>query len=162
MRQMILTFLLLTTVGVFAIAEGRDRTDVAEGRLRNLSTMELAPGAVNVRDAHLGAEVIYVLAGAGTLETDGKTSIALKAGTVVQLMPKHHHVLTNTSLTQTLKVLVVDFVEAAQPRLVLAKGAARQQGCQLIPNEDQAQSAISDFKFQISNNGPSKLACSFP
>jgi len=150
MRHMMLTLLLIGTVGVFAIAEGYDsRTDVAgaEGMLRKVSTLELVPGAVDVRESHRGAEVIYVLAGAGTLETDGKPSVVLQAGTVVQLFPKHHHVLTNTSLTQSLKVLVVDLLNAGQPRLILANRASRQQkearqqneGCQLMPNGDLDQ-----------------------
>jgi quercetin dioxygenase-like cupin family protein len=125
MRHLILAFSIIIGAGVFAVAEGQDvRTDVAEGRLRNLSTVELAPGAIDVRDGHLGAEVIYVLEGAGTLETDGKPQLALKVGTVVQLFAKHHHVLTNTSRTQTLKVVVINFVEAGQPRLVLANSGA--------------------------------------
>jgi quercetin dioxygenase-like cupin family protein len=149
MRHVILTLSMIIAVGLFAVAEGRDlRTDVAgtEGSLGHISTVELAPGAVDVRYFHLGGEVIYVLDGAGTLRTDGTRPVALKVGTVVQLLAKHHHVLTNTSLTQTLKVLVVN-VETGQTHLVLANRGtrkekeARQQneGCQLIPNEGIGQ-----------------------
>ena len=149
MRKTILALLMMVPIGVFAIAEGRDlKTDVtgAEAKLRNVSTVELAPGAVDVRYFHLGGEVIYVLDGAGTLQTDGKPQLALKAGTVVQLLPNHSHVLTNTSQTQTLKVLVVD-IETGQPRLVLANRGTRPQkearqqneGCQVIPKEDLSQ-----------------------
>jgi quercetin dioxygenase-like cupin family protein len=151
MRQMILTLFMMTAVGVFAIAEDRApntqttmgpqvinllRTDAAgnEDRQWNISTVELASGAMDARDPQLGIEVVYVLEGAGSLDVDGKPPVALKPGTVVQLAPKHNHVLTNTSLTQTLKFLVVDLIETGQLRLVLANRETRQQkGCQ-IPN----------------------------
>ena len=164
MRQTMLILFMLIAVGVFAIAEGRGpnvqtttgphvinllrtNADGTDGRLWDKITVELAPGAVDVRDSQLGfevIEVIYVLEGAGTLNMDGKPPVALTPGTVVQLIPKRHHVLTNTSLTQTLKVLVVDLVETEQRRLVLANRGTRQQeevrqqneGCQVMPNGD--------------------------
>ena len=168
MRQMILTLFMMIAAGVFAIGAGRApnaqttmgaqvinllRTDAAgnEGRLWNISTVELASGAMEARDPHLGIEVVYVLEGAGSLEVDGKPPVALKPGTVVQLAPKQNHVLTNTSLTQTLKFLVVDLIETGQPHLVLANGKTRQQKearqqkeCQLIPNRDLNQQKTSD------------------
>ena len=156
MRHMMLTLFMMIAVGVFAIAEGRApnpqtptgpqvinllRTD---GAGANVRTVELAAGAMDARDSHPGAGVIYVLEGAGSLEVDGKPPVALKAGTVVQFAPTHHHVLTNTSLAQSLKILVVDLVETGQPRVVLANRGTRQQNearqqwqdCQ-IPNDSQ-------------------------
>lgn len=155
MRPKLLTLFLIGigTLGL-AIAEGQDpnaqtvepqgttllRTDVAgtEDRQWNISTVELAAGAVDARDSRLGAEVVYVLEGAGSLEVDGKPPVALKPGTIVQLPPRHNRVLTNTSLTQTLKVLVIDLIETGQPRLVLANRGTRQQkeDCQQTPNGD--------------------------
>jgi len=49
--------------------------------------------------------------------------------------------------TQSPKVLVVDFVESGQPRVVLAKSGTQQlkearqqnQGCQVFPNGDLSQ-----------------------
>lgn len=54
--------------------------------------------------------------------------------------------------TQSPKVLVVDFVESGQPRVVLAKSGtqqlkeARQQneGCQVNPNEDLSQQKTNE------------------
>jgi quercetin dioxygenase-like cupin family protein len=169
MRHMILTLFMMTAVGVFAIAEGRApiaqtptgpqiinllRTDVAgpEGKLSNVSNVELPSGAVDARDSHLGVEVVYVLEGTGSLEVDGKPPVALKPGTVIQFAPKHHHVLKNTSRTQTLKVLIVDLVETGQPHLMLANRETRQQkearqqneGCQISPNGDLSQQKTNE------------------
>ena len=158
MRHIIWTFFMMIAVGVFAIAEGRApnpqtptepqvinllRTD---GAGANVSTVELAAGAIDARESRLGAQVVYVLEGAGSLAVDGKPPVALKGGTAVQFTPTHHHVLTNTSLTQPLKVLVVDLVETGQPRVVLANRGTRQQTearqqkeCQVLPNRDLSQ-----------------------
>ena len=91
MRHMMLTLFMMIAVGVFAIAEGRApnpqtptgpqvinllRTD---GAGANVRTVELAAGAMDARDSHPGAGVIYVLEGAGSLEVDGKPPVALKA-----------------------------------------------------------------------------------
>jgi quercetin dioxygenase-like cupin family protein len=145
MKPMLLTLFMMIGVGVFALAEGRDRADVvgADGKLLNLSTVELAPGAVNALES-LSAEVVYVLEGAGALNVDGKPAVALKVGTVVQLAPKHNHVFTNTSLTRTLKILVVQLVETGQARVVLATSGTRHQKqggqeCQQLPNGDLSQ-----------------------
>ena len=168
MRHMVLTLFMITAVGVIAIAEGRGptpqtttgpqvinllKTDIAgaEGKVWNVSTVELASGAVAARDSHLGVEVVYVLDGAGSLEVDGKPQVALKPGAVVQLDPKYNHVLRNTSLTQTLKVLLVDLIETGQPHLMLAnretrqqKEARQQKECQLIPNGDLSQQKTNE------------------
>lgn len=162
MRLMIWTLFMMIAVGVFAIAEGRApnaqtsmapqvinllRTDGAgaAGQLWNVSTVELAAGAVDTRELHLSAQVVYVLEGAGSLAVDGKPPVALKPGTVVQFAPTHHHVFTNTSLTRPLKVLVIDLVETGQPRLVLANGGTRQQKeCQVTPNGDLSQQRTNE------------------
>jgi len=115
--------LFLIVVGVLALAAGqaanaqtsgvqvntRAKAEVAgvEGKKWNVSTVELAPGAVDARHVHPGAELVYVLEGAGVLDVDGNSSVALKPGTVVALTPHHRHALKNTSQTQRLKVLVV-------------------------------------------------------
>jgi quercetin dioxygenase-like cupin family protein len=123
MRQMILTLFMMIAVGVFAITAGQEvnaqtrgvqvitqfKAEVAgvEGKKWNVSTVELAPGAVDARHVHPGAELVYVLEGAGFLEVDGNSPVALKPGTTVALTPHHMHVLKNTSQTKRLKVLVV-------------------------------------------------------
>jgi quercetin dioxygenase-like cupin family protein len=133
MRRVILT-LFMIAVGVFALAAGQDvnaqtrgvpvitqvTAEVAgvEGKKWNVSTVELAPGAVDARHFHPGAELVYVLEGAGFLEVDGHSPVALKPGTTVALTPHHMHVLKNTSQTKRLKVLVV---------LPLENGDGRQQ-----------------------------------
>ena len=163
MKPIMLTLFMMIAVGVFALAEGRGpnpqtsttpqvinllRTD---GAGANVSTVELAAGAVDARESHLGAQVVYVLEGTGTLAMDDKPPVPLKPGTVVQVAPISLHVLTNTSLTQPLKVLVVDLVETGQPRVVLANRGARQQAearqqkeCQLIPDGDLSQQKTNE------------------
>jgi quercetin dioxygenase-like cupin family protein len=121
MRHTWLT-LLVIAVGVFALATGnvnaqtngvhvttRVNAEVAgvEGTKWNVSTVELAPGAVDTRQVHPGAQLIYVLEGAGLVEVDGTSSVALKPETAVALVPHHRHALKNTSQTTRLKVLVV-------------------------------------------------------
>ncbi|MGH9782925.1 MAG: cupin domain-containing protein, partial [Terriglobia bacterium] len=83
------------------------KADVAgvDGKEWNVITVELTPGAIDTRHFHPGVELVYVLEGAGFLEVDGKSPVALNPGTVAALHPKHSHVLKNTSRTQTLKVL---------------------------------------------------------
>ena len=133
------------TLGLYATTLLRTDAAGTEGRLWNISTVELASGAVDARDSRQSSEVVYVLEGTGSLEVDGKPPVALKPGTVVQLAPKHHPVLTNTSLTQTLKFLVVDVIETGQPRLVLASRETRQQKeCQPIPNGDLKQQKTNE------------------
>lgn len=163
MKPIMLTLFMMIAVGVFALAEGRGpnpqtsttpqvinllRTD---GAGANVSTVKLAAGAVDARESHLGAQVVYVLEGTGTLAVDDKPPVPLKPGTVVQVAPTNLQVLTNTSLTQTLKVLLVDLVETGQPRVVLANGGTRQQKeayqqkeCQVVPNGDLSQHKTSE------------------
>ena len=133
---MLALFLIFAGTSAFATAAGQDqnaqasgpqvtiilKTDVAgvEDKEREVITVELAPGAVEARHFYSGVELIYVLNGAGFLEMDGKPPVALNAGTVAALSPKHIHVLKNTSQSQTLKVLVVLLAEKGQPRLALA------------------------------------------
>ena len=159
MKPIMLTLFMMIAVGVFALAEDRSpnpqtsptpqvfnllRTD---GAGANVNTVELAAGAVDARESHLAAQVVvYVLEGTGTLAVDDKPPVPLKPGTVVQVAPTNLQVLTNTSLTQTLKVLVVDLVETGQPRVVLANGGTRQQKeayqqkeCEVVPNGDLSQ-----------------------
>src|SRR5215467_7107057 len=150
MRKTMLTFFTMIAVGVFANAEGGDRTEFAgaEGGLLNVTTVELASGTVDTRDPHTGAAVVYVLEGAGSWKVDGKPAVTLAPGTVVHLAPKHRHVLTNTSPTQTLKVLVVDLVETEQSRLVLTNSGMRQQkearqDCEQLPSGDVRQKQAS-------------------
>jgi mannose-6-phosphate isomerase-like protein (cupin superfamily) len=164
MKHIIWTLMIMITVGVIAITSGRDPnaqttgephitnllvTNLAgaEGKLRNVSTVEVAPGTVDIRYFRPGSEVLYVLEGAGTVRTGGTRPVALKAGTVVEVAPRHSQIITNTSQTQTLKVLVVNVGETEQPRAVLTKSGTRQQkearqqndGCQLIPDGDNHQ-----------------------
>jgi len=138
MRQAILTlFVIAAGTLTLTFAAGRDvnaqtigpqvtnllKTDVAgvEGKEWNVITVELTPGAVDTRHFHPGVELVYVLEGAGFLEVDGKPPVALNLGAVAALHPKHSHVLKNTSKTQTLRVLVVLFLDKGQQHLMFAK-----------------------------------------
>ncbi|MGH7206492.1 MAG: cupin domain-containing protein [Nitrospiraceae bacterium] len=146
MRQVILTLFVLAT-GTLALtfATGQDlnaqtmgpqvttllKTDVAgvEGKEWNVITVELAPGAVDARHSYPGVELVYVLEGAGFLEVDGKSPVALNPGAVAALNPKQIHLLKNASQTQTLKVLVVLLHENGHQRPMLAnQRAPRHQG----------------------------------
>ena len=98
------------TLAIFAMVLGSFViTDAAgaEGREWKVVTVELAPGMSAARHFHPGAELVYVLEGAGLLEVDGKPSVALNPGAVTTLQPMRGHVLKNASQTWPLKVLVV-------------------------------------------------------
>ena len=102
MKQAILA-LFVMVVGSVSIAD----VAVADGKEWKVVTIELSPGTVDARHFHPGAELVYVLEGAGLLEMDGKPPVALNPGVVTTLQPKRDHVLKNASQTRRLKVLVV-------------------------------------------------------
>ena len=102
MKQVILA-LFVMVIGSVSIAD----VAVADGKEWKVVTIELSPGTVDSRHFHPGAELVYVLEGAGLLEVDGKPSVALNPGVVTTLQPKQDHVLKNASQTRPLKVLVV-------------------------------------------------------
>lgn len=102
----------VTTVPTVHAAEADDRE-------WSVVLVELAPGAVDARHFHPGIEIVYVLEGAGFLEVDGDSPLALNPGMVAALPQDRAHVLKNTSPTGTLKVLVVFFREKQEKRLAL-------------------------------------------
>ena len=102
MKQIILAIFVMV-LGSFAITDAAG----AESREWKIVTVELAPGTADARHFYPGAELVYVLEGAGYLEADGKPKVALNPGAVTTLQPKQGHVLKNASLTRPLKVLVV-------------------------------------------------------
>ena len=169
MRPKLMTLLLILAGSLtLAITEGQDpnaqtmgpqattllKAGVAgmEGKQGSISTVELAPGAVDARQFYPGVELVYVLEGAGSLEVDDMPPVALEPGTVVAVHPTHSRVLNNTSMTQTLKVHVVRLIDKGQPRLVLANGGTRPQKeeCEVIPN-----GTIRQQKAKEQNNSPS-------
>jgi len=136
MRVMMLALLLIFVgTSAFAIAAGHDlsaqtrgpqvttivKTDGAgeEDKEWKVLTVELAPGAGAAHHSYSGIELVYVLAGAGLLEADGTPPVALNAGTVATLHPKHIHVLKNTSQSKKLKALLVVVLEKGQSRRAL-------------------------------------------
>ena len=102
MKQITLAIFVMV-LGSFAIADAAR----AEDREWKVVTVELAPGTADTRHFHPGAELVYVLEGAGYLEADGKQPVTLNPGAVTTLQPKQGHVLKNASQTRSLKVLVV-------------------------------------------------------
>lgn len=90
----------------------------------NVRTVALAPGVVDARHSYAGAELVYVLEGAGVLEVEGRTPVALTPGVVATLDGKQSHVFKNTSRTQMLKVLVVLLIENGPQRHMFANGEA--------------------------------------
>jgi len=113
MKQITLAIFVMV-LGSFAIADAAG----AEGREWKVVTVELAPGTADARHFHPGVELVYVLEGAGYLETDGEPPVTLNHGAVTTLQPKQGHVLKNASQTRPLKVLVV---------LRLPNGSVRRQ-----------------------------------
>ena len=102
MKQITLAIFVMV-LGSFAFADAA----LAEGREWKVVTVELAPGKADERHFQPGAELVYVLEGAGYLEADGKPKVALNPGAVTALQPKQGHVLKNASQTRPLKALVV-------------------------------------------------------
>ena len=102
MKQAILA-LFVMVVGSVSIAD----VAVADGKEWKVVTIELSPGTVDAWHFHPGAELVYVLEGAGLLEVDGKPSVTLNPRVATTLQPKQDHVLKNASQTRPLKVLVV-------------------------------------------------------
>lgn len=141
MRQVILTLTVIFagTLGL-GIAAGQDlnaqtvepqvtmrlKADVAgvKGKEWKVITVELPPGAVDTRHSYPGVKLVYVLEGAGLVEVDGKPPVALNPGVVASFNPEQIHVLKNTSQTQTLKVLVVLFLEKGHQRPLLSNRGA--------------------------------------
>ena len=102
MKQVLLA-LFVMVIGSISIAD----VAAADGKEWKVVTIELSPGTVDARHFHPGAELVYVLEGAGLLEVDGKPSVPLNPGGVTTLQPQQAHVLKNASRTRPLKVLVV-------------------------------------------------------
>ena len=102
MKQVILA-LIVMVIGYVSIADAA----VAGGKEWKVVTIELSAGTVDSRHFHPGAELVYVLEGAGLLEMDGKPPVALNPGVLTTLRSNRDHVLKNASQTRPLKVLVV-------------------------------------------------------
>jgi quercetin dioxygenase-like cupin family protein len=163
-RLMILTLLMCAGMLAVALVEGQDlnaqtvgpqvatlvKTEIAgvEGMEWNVLTVELAPGAVDIRHFRPGVELVYVLEGAGVLGVDGQPPVALNPGVVATLHPKQPQVFKNTSPTQTLKVLVVLLLERGHQRPMLANGgpSRHQKGLEHIANGDLRQPKTSERK----------------
>lgn len=119
------------------------KVDVAgtEGTDWTVLTIELQPGAVDSWRSHPRGELVYVLAGAGRLEMDGKLPITLNPGTVAMVRSSPGHVLKNTSRTKALKILVVSQLEEGRRHPILAerKAPGYEGGREPILNGDGAQ-----------------------
>ncbi len=144
-------FLAAGTLPLAAAADQNFNIQIAEPRVTTLSkadgasvedeewkvvTVALPPGGAYARPLRYGDEVIYVLEGTGALKVDGKPTVALTSGTAVALHPKQNEVITNTSLSQALKVLVVQRLGAGRLRHGLAHrgGISKPAEQQTLPN----------------------------
>ncbi|HEU4685999.1 MAG TPA: hypothetical protein VFS39_15945 [Nitrospira sp.] len=119
-------FTVMTAAAVaFVLIEGHDFNADAQERTAprlaavtqdadkewTVMTLELDPGAVYKRPLDASEQVIYVLAGVGTLKAKGQAAMSLQVRTATALHRKHVEVITNTSQTQKLKLLLVQRVE---------------------------------------------------
>ena len=91
-------------------------------------TVELGPGAVDPRSIHAGGGLVYVLKGTGVLQLDGKSSLALHPGVAAALNSEKHHVLRNTSETETLRILVVVHADPVRSVEKTSKKQSPRQG----------------------------------
>ena len=162
MRSMVLSFLLVAGASALVIGTGPQvnaqtsgsqgsmlfKADVAGAEATDWTvlTIELQPGAIDSWRSHSRGEFVYVLAGAGRLEMDGKAPIKLNPGTVAMLSSRPVHVLKNTSRTKTLKILVVSPLERGREHPLLAdrKAPGYQGGRDPIPNGDSAQQGTAN------------------
>ncbi|MBM1173470.1 cupin domain-containing protein [Microvirga arabica] len=74
----------------------------------------VAPGRTEPRHRHPGLEIIYVLAGSGQIDIDGKAS-DLGRGTIVQVPAGATKAMTNRSRTDALEVLAILVLEPGAP-----------------------------------------------
>ena len=98
------------------------KTDLAgiEGKEGIMVMLELAAGAASGKHYHPGHEFAYVLSGSGTLEIEGKESVAFKPGAIAHLTPKQVHNAKNTGKTP-LKVVAFAIYEKGQPPVTPVK-----------------------------------------
>jgi quercetin dioxygenase-like cupin family protein len=87
----------------------------AEGREVVLYRADIIPGGVVGRHFHPGPELIYVMQGELTLESDGHPPVTLKVGQSAHIPPKHIHNAKNASTTEQVKVMVFLVGEKGQP-----------------------------------------------
>ena len=99
------------------------RTDLAgiQGKEGIVVSSEIAPGAAIGKHYHPGHEFVYLLAGSGILEAEGKPPLTVKAGDTFYLPPKQVHDFKNNSKTAPVKNLIFLIVEKGQPVTVSVK-----------------------------------------
>jgi quercetin dioxygenase-like cupin family protein len=99
------------------------RTDLEgiEGKEGIMMVAVIAPGAETGKHIHPGHEFAYVLEGSGTLEIEGKPSIALKPGTAIYQPPGQVHNGRNASATAPLRILVLHVSEKDKPDTIPVK-----------------------------------------
>ena len=86
-----------------------------EGKEAILALAEIAPGAATDKHIHLGHEFAYVLEGSGSLEIEGKPSVAMTPGTAIYQPPRQVHRGMNDSTTTPLKIFTLYIVDEGQP-----------------------------------------------
>ena len=93
------------------------RMDLAEcqGKEAVVILAVIAPGATAGKHFHPGQEFVYVLEGSGIFTIEGRPSVNMKAGDVIQVPPKQVHSNRNGSKTAPLRVLGFLVGEKGQP-----------------------------------------------
>jgi quercetin dioxygenase-like cupin family protein len=91
--------------------------DLPGHQVLSLLRVELAPGAVEPRHTHPGAEILYGLAGHGQVELDGQDVRTLTVGNVIPVEPGRVKSLRNTG-HDPFAVLAVLVLDADRPPIL--------------------------------------------
>jgi len=96
------------------------KTDLAgeEGKEGGMWPTEIAPGKASGKHYHPVHEFIYVIAGAGHFEVEGKPPVTMEAGDAVYQAPGQARNTTNPRTTAPAKALVVYVGEKEKPLFV--------------------------------------------
>lgn len=94
-----------------------------DGRLLSLVRVELSPGGMEPRHTHPGPEILYGLAGTGTVMIDGKAT-AIRPGAVIRVAPGEAKAISNDSPEEPLLVLAILVLDRGQPPLKVLPDAA--------------------------------------
>jgi len=106
----------LLATGQLAV-EPKATLDLPGHQVLSIVRVELAPGAVEPRHTHPGAEILYGLAGHGQVELDGRNLQAVTVGDVVPVEPGRVKSLRNPG-DEPFAVLAVLVLDADRPPIL--------------------------------------------
>ena len=86
-----------------------------EGQEAHMWVVDIAPGAGTSKHSHPTPRFVYVMEGSVTLEVEGRSPQAFKAGEGFQEMPGVVHDLRNASTSESAKALGFQIAEKGQP-----------------------------------------------